>query len=157
MIWQATLNKQQAEEHVAILKQRIFTQRLPTSFNLLDHSIDNTEKMLAPVALDADKRATLSDQRQKIIAHFKFELMSIQIATAEELVRSHAAVIANEKNTLAGGQVPLPKPLVAMLNAIAARQRNIIQRAQSMTKHKLSFFDDAPTVVDEAGTVGATQ
>ena len=75
--------------------------------------------------------------------------MSIQIATAEELVRSHATVIANEKNTLAGGQVPLPKPLVAILNAIAVRQRNIIERAQSMTKHKLSFFDDA-------GTVGAT-
>ena len=155
MIWQATLDKQQAEEHVAILKQRIFTKRLPASFNLLDHSIDNTEKMLVQVALDADKRATLSDRRQKIIAHFKFELMSIQIATAEELVRSHTAVIANEKSTLAGGQVPLPKPLVAVLNAIAARQRNIIQRAQSMTKHKLSFFDDAPTAVDEAGTVGA--
>ena len=150
------MDQQQAEEHVAILKQRIYTKRLHASFNLLDRDIDKTEKLLAEKALSADKRSSLADRRQKAIAHFKYELMSIQIATAEELVRSHATVIVNEKNKLAGGQVPLPKPLVAILNAIAARQRNIIQRAQSMTKHKLSFFDDAPTVVNEAGTVGAT-
>ena len=150
------MDKQQAKEHVAILKQRIYAKRLPASFDLLDRDIGKTEKLLAEKGLDADKRSALTDRRQKAIAHFKYELMSIQIATAEELVRSHAAVIANEKNTLAGGQVPLPKPLVAILNGIAARQRNIIERAQSMTKHKLSFFDDAPTVVDEAGTVGAT-
>ena len=156
MILKATMDKLKAEEYIAIMKQRIYTKRLPASFNLLDHGIDNTEKMLAQAALDADKRSTLSDRRQKVIAHFKYELMLIQIATAEELVRSHATVIVNEKNKLAGGQVPLPKPLVAVLNAIAARQRNIIERAQSMTKHKLSFFEDAPTVVDEAGTAGAT-
>ena len=150
------MDKQQAEEHVAILKQRIYTKRLPASFNLLDRDIDKTEKLLAQKALGADKRSSLADRRQKAIAHFKYELMSIQIATAEELVRSHATVIVNEKNTLAGGQVPLPKSLVTILNAIAARQRNIIERAQSMTKHKLSFFDDAPTGVNEAGTVGAT-
>ncbi len=150
------MDKLKAEEHVAILKQRVYTKRLPVSFDLLDRDIGKTEKLLAEKGLDADKRSALADRRQKAIAHFKYELMSIQIATAEELVRSHATVIVNEKNKLAGGQVPLPKPLVAILNAIAARQRNIIQRAQSMTKHKLSFFDDAPTVVNEAGTVGAT-
>jgi hypothetical protein len=157
VIWKATVDKQQAEEHVAVLKQRIYTKRLPASFNLLDRSIDNTEKLLAQAVLDRDKRSTLADRRQKAIAHFKYELMTIQIATAEELVRSHATVIANTKDTLASGQVPLSKSLIALFNAIAARQRNIMQRAQLVTKHKLSFFEDAPTVVDEAGTAGATQ
>ena len=151
------MDKEQAEEYVAVLKQRIFTKRLPASFNLLDRSIDDTEKLLAQAVLDADKRATLVDRREKAIAHFKYDLMSIQIATAEELVRSHAMMIANEKDKLAGGHVPLPKSLVTLFNIIGARQRNIIQRAQLVTKHKLSFFDDAPTVVDEAGTIGANQ
>ena len=155
VIWKATVDKQQAEEYVAVLKQRIYTKRLPASFALLDRSIDNTEKLLTQAVLDGDKRSTLADRRQKVIAHFKYELMSIQIATAEELVRSHATVIAHEKDKLTGGQVPLPRSLVAVFNAIAARQRNIIQRAQLVTKHKLSFFDDALMVVDEAGTVGA--
>ena len=66
------------------LKQRIYTKRLPASFNLLDRSIDHTEKLLAQTVLDGDKRSTLADRRQKAIAHFKYELMAIQIATAEE-------------------------------------------------------------------------
>ena len=126
MIWKATVDKQLAEEYVAVLKQRIYTKRLPASFNLLDRSIDHTEKLLAQTVLDGDKRSTLADRRQKAIAHFKYELMAIQIATAEELVRSHVTVIANKKEKLTGGQVPLSRSLVAVFNAIAARQRNII-------------------------------
>ena len=155
------MEKQQAEGYVAILKQRIYTKRLPASFNLLDHSIDNTEQLLGQPVLDQDKRATLSSRRLKTIAQLKYDLMVLEITTSEELVRSHADVIANEKKKLINPTgtppAPLPKSLVAVLNAIAARQSNITQRAQLITKHRISFFDDAPTVVaEEAGTaVGA--
>ena len=93
------------------------------------------EKRLAQVALDTDRRSTLYDRGQKAIPHFKYELMPSQVATAEELARSYATVIANKENKLAGGEVPLPNPLVAILKVITPRQQNIIQRAQSMTKH----------------------
>jgi hypothetical protein len=152
VIWQATVDKQKNEEYVAILKQRIYTKRLPSSFNLLDHSIDdNTEKMLKNPLLNEDKRATLSSQREKIISRFKYDMMAIKINTAEEMIRSHVNIIVNEKTKLtdtARGQAPLPKLLVNILNSIAARQSNISKRGQLITKYKLSFFDHAPTVME---------
>ena len=54
------MKRQQQEDRVAILKQRIYTKRLPASFGLLDHSIDTTEHMLAQPGLNEDKRAILS-------------------------------------------------------------------------------------------------
>jgi uncharacterized protein YyaL (SSP411 family) len=158
LIWQAATDKLQAEEDVAILKQRIYTKRLPSSFGILDHSIDNIETMLKQPALNQDKRATLSFRRLKIIAQFKYDLMVLSTTTAEETVRSHANIIADEKKKLidsAGGQVPIPKSLVQLMNTTGTRQSNMMQRAQSIIKQKLSVFDDAPTAVNLAGLVGA--
>ena len=143
---------------MAILKQRIYTKRLPASFGILDHSIDKTEQMLTRPVLDQDKRATLSSRRLKTIAQFKYDLMVLAITTAEETVRSHAKVIVDEKQKLidsTGEQVSIPRPLVKLLNAIAARQTNMLQRSQHIVKQKLSVFDDAPIVVNMAGAVGA--
>ncbi|CAF3472854.1 unnamed protein product, partial [Rotaria sp. Silwood2] len=84
--------------------------------------------------------------------------MILTISTAEETVRSHANIIANEKKKLidtAGGQVPLPKPLVQLMNTIAARQSNMVQRSQHIIKQKLSVFDDAPVAINMAGPTGA--
>jgi hypothetical protein len=153
VIWQATVDKQKNEEYVAILKQRIYIKRLPSSFDLLDHSIDtNTEKMLRNPILDEDKRATLTSQREKMISRFKYDMMAIKINTAEEIIRSHANIIANEKKKLiagtAHGQAQLPQLLVNILHSIGARQTNISKRGQLITKYKLSFFDHAPTVME---------
>lgn len=139
------MDKQQNEEYLAILKQRIYTKRLPTSFNLLDHSINkHTEKMLKNPVLHTDKRATLLSQREKSISRFQNDLMTIDITTTEETIRSYVNIIANEKKKLTEsvhGQVPpLPKLLVNVLNAITARQSNIVKRAELITKHKLTFF-----------------
>jgi hypothetical protein len=42
------------------------------------------------------------------------------------------------------------------MNIIAARQTNMIQRSQLILKHRLSFFNDAPTTEKNmAGVVGA--
>ncbi len=106
--------------------------------------------MLKNSSLHADKLATLSSQCERLTSRFKYDLMAIHILTAEETIRSYDNVIVNEKKKLtdstAHEQVPLPKLLVNILNAIATRQSNIIKRAQLITKHKLSFFDHAPTV-----------
>ncbi|CAF4202114.1 unnamed protein product [Rotaria sordida] len=159
VIWQATKDKLQAEEEVAILKQRIYTKRLPASYAILDHSIDPIENMLKQPALNKDKRATLSFRRLKTIAQFKYDMMVLTIATAEETVRSHISIIANEKKKLidntSGGQVPLPKPLIQLMNAITARQTNMVQRSQHIIQQKLSIFDDAPVAENMAGATGA--
>ncbi|CAF5151272.1 unnamed protein product, partial [Rotaria socialis] len=67
-------------------------------------------------------------------------------------------IIADEKKKLidsAGGQVPIPKSLVQIMNAITARQSNMVQRSQCILKKKLSVFDDAPMTINMAGAVGA--
>lgn len=161
VIWQATMKKQQQENYLAVLKQRIYTKRLPASFSLLDHSIDSTKKMLTQPGLSNDKRVTLADRRQKTIAQFKYDLMAIQITTVEEILRSHLNIIAEEKNKLvasAHGQMPLPEHLVAILHAIAQRQKQIVARLDFANKKTLSCFDDAPMAIDEdvvARTIGA--
>ncbi len=144
---------------MAILKQRIYTKRLPASFGLLDHSIDNIESMLKQPVLHRDKCATLSYRRLKIIAQFKYDMMVLAITTAVETVRSHTNIIADEKkkliDTTTHGQVPMPKSLVQLMNAIAARQSNMVQRSQLILKQKLSVFDDAPMAINVAGAIGA--
>ena len=146
---------------MTILKQRIATKRLPSSFTILDHSIDNVERMLQRPALNQDKRATLLSRRLKTIAQFKYDLMVLAITAAEETVRSHTKIIADEKKKLIdtsnGGQAPLPESLVQLMSTIAERQTNMVQRNELILKHKLSFFVDAPTTEENmAGVVGAT-
>jgi AAA15 family ATPase/GTPase len=106
------------------LKKRIYSERLPPSFNRLDYSVENIKKMLSQSILDPNKCATFSNERLKIIAKYKYDMMTLTIRIAEEMVRSHAEIIANEKKKLidmvANGQVPLPKALVSISNAIAA-------------------------------------
>ncbi|CAF4444528.1 unnamed protein product, partial [Rotaria magnacalcarata] len=41
------------------------------------------------------------------------------------------------------------------MNAIAARQSNMVQRSQCILKKKLSVFDDAPMTINMTGAVGA--
>jgi hypothetical protein len=116
---------------------------------MLDHSIDNIEHMLTQPFLNRDKRASLASRRLKTIAQFKYDLMALTIMTCEETIRSHVQMVADEKKKLvdtADGQVPMPQSLVHLLNAISARQTNMVQRSQAILKQKMSFFDDAPTV-----------
>ena len=115
--------------------------------------------MLTRPVLDQNKRATLLSRRLKTIAQFKYDMMVLAITAAEETVRSHTKIINEEKQKLidtAHGQTPLPKSLVQLMNIITARQTNMVQRSQIILKHKLSFFDDAPTTEKNmAGVVGA--
>ena len=114
--------------------------------------------MLKQPTLNQDKRATLSFRRLKTIAQFKHDMMILTISTAVETIRGHTSIIADEKKKLVDtvhGQVPMLKSLVQLMNAIAARQSNMIQRSQLILKQKLSVFDDAPTAINVAGVAGA--
>lgn len=121
--------------------------------NLVDQSIDpHTQKRLEDKRLPANERDTLLTQHEKIISRFKYDILTIDISTTELTIRTCNNIIAIEKKKLtdtAHGQVPLPKFLIDILSAIGARQSNISKRAQVVTQHKLSFFDDAPTVIEQ--------
>ena len=137
---------------------RIYTKRLPAPFALLDHSIDNMEQMLKQPVFNEDKRAELSYRRSKTIAQFKYDMILLEITTAEEAVRSHTNIIAEQKKKFidsANGQVPLPKSLIQLNNTLTARQTNLTQRNQIILKQKLSVFDHAPMVTNVTGTIGA--
>ncbi|CAF4063443.1 unnamed protein product [Adineta steineri] len=124
VIWQATTNKQQAEQNIAILKKRLYIKRLPASYNILDHSMDNIEKMTKNLALNQDESATILSRRQKMIGQFKYDMILFEISTSEQIARNHTNIIASEKKKIiisAGEQFPLPKSLVCVLNAISTR------------------------------------
>ena len=75
---------------MAILKQRLQTNRLPDSYHLLDHSVDSIEKILTAPGLHQDKRTLLAASRHRRIAQYKYDMMALTIETMEALVRSHA-------------------------------------------------------------------
>lgn len=142
---------------MTLLKQRIYTKQLPSSYRTLDHSIDNIEQVLQRPAVNQDKRVSISSCRLKTIAQFKYDMMVLTIRAAEETVRGYTSMIANEKQKLidsAHGEVPLPKTLVQLMNTITARQTNMLIRSQMILKHKLSFFDDAPTTEENDTMTG---
>lgn len=153
------MDQLQAEEDVTILKQRIYSKRLPQSFNILDHAIDNIEQMLTRPILDQDKRVTLSSRRLKTIAQFKYDMMKLTITTAEEIVRSHTKIVLDEQKKLSDSsgndQNPLSRSSMQQMNIIEARRNNMLIRSQHIIKKKMSFFDDAPTTTDKAGVAGA--
>lgn len=121
---------------------------MPLSYRTLDHEIDNIPQILQRPAVNQDKRVSISSIRLKTIAQFKYDMMVLTIRATEENVRGYTSIIASEKQKLidsACGQTPLPKTLVQLMNIVTARQRNMVRRSQIVLKHKLSFFDNAPT------------
>ncbi|CAF3946577.1 unnamed protein product, partial [Rotaria magnacalcarata] len=97
MIWQACIDEQKTKEEVSILKQRLSTQRLSPSYSLLDHSIDNLERILAKPGFQQDKRAYFNSSRQKLITQYKYQMMTLTIQATEDLVRAHSQIINDEK------------------------------------------------------------
>ncbi|CAF1985491.1 unnamed protein product [Rotaria magnacalcarata] len=97
VIWQACIDEQKAKEEVSILKQRLSTQRLSPSYGLLDHSIDNLERILAQPGFQQDKRAYFNSSRQKLITQYKYQMMTLTIQATEDLVRAHSRISNDEK------------------------------------------------------------
>ena len=87
-------------EQVEILKHRLHLHSLPSTYTLLDHSIDNIEKMLASAqstAVDKNTRTKLSSHRVKKIGQFKYDMLTLTVSTGEEIVQSINKQIQEEK------------------------------------------------------------
>ena len=134
-----------------ILKHRLHLNSLPSTYNLLDHSIDNIEKMLTSVqstTVDKNTLKTLSSRRLKKIGQFKYDMLTLTVSTGEELVRSINKEIQEEKKiffTIGSNNENNPlssssEALVQLMAAIETRQAHMIQRAQIYDKSKVTFF-----------------
>ena len=146
MIWEATLDQLQGEQELAILKQRIYSKRLPEFFNLLDHSIDNVENILDHPVVNEDMRTTLLTRRSKMIAQFKYDMMMLTIQTIEERLRSHANIVSVEKNKFL--TMNPTHSATTMMDLIKARRAIMRHHATLILQGKLSFFDNAPMDID---------
>ncbi|CAF0814696.1 unnamed protein product [Didymodactylos carnosus] len=154
--WQGTADRLKAIEEVAILREPVCLRRLSRSFDdLVDQSIDDLRTRLSRPLLDRDRRAIPTSRCSKTITQYKFDLMTLTIATAEDTAPANTKLANDAKNgllSLDGNEAP-PSTLL-LIEAIEARRENMEKRAAQMLKYKLtSFFELAPTVVNDDGSV----
>jgi hypothetical protein len=136
-----------------MLKHRVFCKALPKTFNLSDHSLDDLDENLRQKVIDTDIRRMIISRRNKVIGQLKFDMMAIYISAAEATARGHAKLAQEEKDKLLSRKnvamtvdnVDAVAMINNMINAIQARQENIIKRAQYVTNCKVYFFDETPT------------
>ena len=108
--------------------------------------------------LDKNTRTILSSRRRKKIGQFKYDMLTLTAATAEEIVRSINKRIEEEKKSFCtvngeNRNNPSSAPEISLLQLIATietRQAHMVKRAQYVTKQRLhSFFDEAPATCIE--------
>ncbi|CAF1440631.1 unnamed protein product [Rotaria sordida] len=91
MYWQAIANEQKALEEVEILRKRVSLRRLPQSFDkILNESIAPIQTMLSRAILHKDRRASMASRCSKTITQYKFDLMAMTIAIAQDTARGYA-------------------------------------------------------------------
>ena len=149
------MNEQKAKRKVAILKRRLQTNRLPSSYEALDHAVDTIPAITNEPGFNQQKRHVLLGSRQNRIAQYKYEMMAMTIEATECLVRSHAQIIQDElKTTLARTPSVASSSWRALLQTIEQRQKIMIKRNETEMERELSFFDHAPmatTINENAG------
>jgi hypothetical protein len=121
------------------------------------------------------RRNKVIGRRNKVIGQLKLDMMAIYISTAEATARGHARIAKEEKEKMrrrrrqqqqrqmiqqqlialksdaenvAEGEEAEEAMISNMINAIQARQENIIKRAQYVAACKVSFFDETPTLIN---------
>ncbi|CAF1500166.1 unnamed protein product [Adineta steineri] len=152
-IWSLTLKQQIAEEKITIIKHRIFAKIIPKTLDSIDRSLDDINRSLREKIIDNDIRAALVSRRDKIIGQLKLDIMTIDISTTEAIARGHARLVKEEKEMLLllisirHSDDADETTRHNIINAIQAREENIIKRAQYVTGCKVSFFDETPAVL----------
>ncbi|CAF1501889.1 unnamed protein product [Adineta ricciae] len=147
-IWSATHKQVMAEEQIVILKHRISSRILSKRFDSIDRSFKDVDRALRERVIDDDVRATITNRRNKVIGQMKLDLMSMEISTAEATVRGHTHTINQEKEKLLSSQHSTcegdDEKVVAatarnniIINAILARQDNIVKRARYILDWKV--------------------
>lgn len=135
-----------AEQDLAILKQRIYTRRLPPSYNTIDHAMENIEQTLNRTIIDENVRTTLLARRCKTIAQFKYDMLVLTVATVEERIHACRQLISKEKEKLVGQNTSIS--FETMLAFIDQHQNLVQKRLDCILQWKMSFFEYAPMDTD---------
>ena len=146
MIWQTIANDLKMKEYEEILRKRIYLQRLPSEIDkIINRSTDPVELLLADPILDKDHRASLISTCSKTITQYKFDLMTINLDTIQNIRHAHQELLVDLQKKLSQSDwTNLVK------QAIENRQQTMIERHEIYLKHKLNtFFDEAPTAVEQ--------
>ncbi|CAF4724016.1 unnamed protein product, partial [Rotaria sp. Silwood2] len=139
-IWQITFDILKTKEQEEIIRKRIFLRRLPTTYDkIIDKSLDYIEPMLSNKALDIDRHAGLVTSYSKTITQYKFDLMTLNLDTIQNVIRGHQQILNDLQKKLSQSCHEL------MISAIENRRKAMQKRHEIYLKHKLhTFFDEAP-------------
>ncbi|CAF4295811.1 unnamed protein product, partial [Rotaria sordida] len=132
---------------VAILKQRIVYNHLPTSF----HTLQIPVPISLDTIIDTMTRQRLKDRCEKILQRMKSEMMMIYIATAEAKMNEYQKKFDSDLAKMKENQCSdssHKKLTQTMLNIMERRFKNINERLIYLCKLKLRFFVKAPTVMN---------
>jgi hypothetical protein len=152
MIWQAVANEFKVKEQQEILRKRISLQRISPSLDKsIDQSIETIQKMLSTSVLNKDKRASLASQCSKTVTQYKYDLMMLTLATAENIIRGHARMAMDLKEKLLlidNANLQLSRE--ELLQTIKHREEIMKKRFETMVQYKVNtFFDEAPMASSE--------
>ena len=106
--------------------------------------------------IDGDVRAMITSRRQKVIGKLRLDMTAIHMTAAEATARGHSNVAKEVKEKLlllllGNSNHDTDRVMIDnVINAIQARQENIIRRAQYVTNRKVSFFEETPTLLIES-------
>ena len=138
-----------------MLKVRLFCKAIPKSFGALDHALDDLNQHLQQDVIDGNVRAMITSRRQKVIGKLKLDMTAIHLTAGKATARGHSNIAKEAKEKLLlllGNSNPDTDSIKidSVINAIQARQENIIRRAQYVINRKVSFFEETPTLLIES-------
>ena len=150
-IWQATADELRTKEQSEILRQRILLKRLPAKTDqMINQLLVDNKETLSKTLLDEKQCTSIASRCSKAIVQCKFNLMLIQIDELEAVIRHHHATLIRLQEQLS--KLNREKPFlytIVLLDTIEERRQAMIQRFFRMRQQTLkTFFDEAPTVVD---------
>ncbi|CAF1253689.1 unnamed protein product [Rotaria sp. Silwood1] len=129
--WQAVADEQKALEEMEVLRKRVSLRRLPQPFaKILDQSIASVQTMLSRPILNKHRRASMASCCSKTITQYKFDMITMTIAIAQDTARDHAQLAVDTKNKLrllGGDQIRSSTEL--LINAMETRAENMKKRA----------------------------
>ncbi|CAF4191590.1 unnamed protein product, partial [Rotaria sordida] len=104
--------------------------------------------MLSHAIMHKDRRASMASRCSKTITQYKFDLMAMTIAIAQDTARGYAQLAIDTKNKLCQlDNNSLRTSIEQLIQAIEIRGENMKKRAQELFQYKMiSFFEQAPAV-----------
>ena len=137
--------KEQTKMDVAVLKQRLLHNYLPTLFD----SLDISSALSIHTIQEEVTRQRVRNRYEKVLQHTNSEMMLIAMAVAEARMNEAQKKFDRERSTMKEDQqssATYKKLTPTMFYLLERRFQNNNQRLMRIYKLKLHFFVNAPTI-----------